>query len=323
VRAPVLIILVAAITAGLAGCSPTSADLTTADCAGTPAGSASNAVTVTGDFDTKPTVDFATPLSSKTTERTVIVAGDTNSPVAGENYVAQIDLTLYNGTTGAEVTSTDYSGTGRAEFYMNTDVMLPGFVKSLQCVQAGTRVVGVIPPSDGFGDTGSANYSISADDSLVFVADVVSVSAGFATGVDQAPTDGLPTVTLNEKHEPTVTIPSTDPPADLQLAVLKQGDGDVVGEGDTVTVQYYGMNWNTGTVFDQSWANSGPTSFTTTGVVEGFGKALVGQKAGSQVIVVIPPDLGYGPQGGNASAGIGATDTLVFVIDILATVPTP
>jgi FKBP-type peptidyl-prolyl cis-trans isomerase len=321
VRATVLIVLVAAVTAGLAGCSPTTPDLATGDCVGTASGSASNAVTVTGDFDTKPTVDFAKPLSTQNTERTVIVAGDPNAPLTDENYVAQIDLTLYNGTTGAEITSTDYSGTGRAEFYMNQDVLLPGFVKSLQCVPTGTRVVGVIPPEDGFGDAGSANYSISADDSLVFVADVVSVSPGFATGVDQAPVDGLPTVTLNDKHEPTVTIPSVDPPAELQISVLKQGDGDVVAEGDSVTLQYYGINWNTGTVFDQSWANSGPTALTTTGVVDGFGQALVGQKIGSQVLVVIPPELGYGPSGGNDGAGIAATDTIVFVIDILATTP--
>ncbi|MGN6503185.1 MAG: FKBP-type peptidyl-prolyl cis-trans isomerase, partial [Pseudolysinimonas sp.] len=45
----------------------------------------------------------------------------------------------------------------------------------------------------------------------------------------------------------------------------------------------------------------------------------VGQTVGSRVVVIIPPDQGYGPQGGNASAGIAADDTLVFVVDILAT----
>jgi peptidylprolyl isomerase len=35
------------------------------------------------------------------------------------------------------------------------------------------------------------------------------------------------------------------------------------------------------------------------------------------VLVVIPPDKGYG-EAGNANAGISGTDTLVFVVDILA-----
>ena len=39
---------------------------------------------------------------------------------------------------------------------------------------------------------------------------------------------------------------------------------------------------------------------------------------GSQVLAVIAPADGYGPQGGNSSAGIGKDDTLVFVIDILS-----
>jgi FKBP-type peptidyl-prolyl cis-trans isomerase len=323
VRTPVVIILVAAVAASLAGCSPSAPTAGPDGCVATAAGSASDSVKVSGDFDAKPTIDFAQPLSATVTERTVVIAGDPSKPVAGVNDMAEIDLTLYNATTGSLVTSTEYSGTGRAEFYMNESVMLPGIVKTLQCAPVGTRVVGVIPPADAFGDAGSSNYSISADDSLVFVADVVSITHGYATGVDQSPTDGLPTVTLNDKHEPTITIPSTDPPAELQIDVLKKGDGDVVGDGDTVTVQYYGIDWNTGTVFDQSWANAGPTSFATTGVVDGFGQALVGQATGSQVLVVIPPELGYGPQGGNEGAGIAATDTIVFVIDILKTAPTP
>jgi peptidylprolyl isomerase len=35
------------------------------------------------------------------------------------------------------------------------------------------------------------------------------------------------------------------------------------------------------------------------------------------MLLVIPPDQGYGPQG-NEQAGIAGTDTLVFVVDILA-----
>ena len=46
-------------------------------------------------------------------------------------------------------------------------------------------------------------------------------------------------------------------------------------------------------------------------------KGLVGQKVGSQVLLVIPPADGYG-EAGAPNAGIGATDTLVFVIDLLA-----
>jgi FKBP-type peptidyl-prolyl cis-trans isomerase len=35
------------------------------------------------------------------------------------------------------------------------------------------------------------------------------------------------------------------------------------------------------------------------------------------VLLIIPPDKGYGPEG-NTQAGISGTETLVFVVDILA-----
>ncbi|BDZ51012.1 peptidyl-prolyl cis-trans isomerase [Frondihabitans sucicola] len=116
--------------------------------------------------------------------------------------------------------------------------------------------------------------------------------------------------------QPKVTIPKTAAPKTLQLEVLKKGSGATVPSGGSVTVQYQGTLWRTGEVFDQSWG-SGPATFSTDKVVAGFQKAIVGQTVGSQVLVVVPPVDGYGTAG-NDTAGIKGTDTLVFVIDILA-----
>lgn len=52
-------------------------------------------------------------------------------------------------------------------------------------------------------------------------------------------------------------------------------------------------------------------------LIPGFDEGLVGQTVGSRVLLVIPPDKGYGTAG-NSQAGISGTDTLVFVVDILA-----
>lgn len=56
-------------------------------------------------------------------------------------------------------------------------------------------------------------------------------------------------------------------------------------------------------------------------VIQGWDKGLVGQKVGSRVELVIPPDLGYGAQG---QGDIKPNATLVFVVDILksTTIPT-
>ena len=52
-------------------------------------------------------------------------------------------------------------------------------------------------------------------------------------------------------------------------------------------------------------------------MIPGFDEGLIGQTVGSRVVLVIPPDKGYGAEG-NSQAGISGTDTLVFVVDILA-----
>lgn len=107
------------------------------------------------------------------------------------------------------------------------------------------------------------------------------------------------------------------PPTELVLKVLKEGTGAIVKSGDAVTVDYQGTNWTSNTVFDQSYGRA-PATFTTGGVVPGFGAALVGQKVGAQVVVGIPPEFGYGTAG-QSSAGIAGTDTLVFIVEIKAT----
>jgi FKBP-type peptidyl-prolyl cis-trans isomerase len=52
-------------------------------------------------------------------------------------------------------------------------------------------------------------------------------------------------------------------------------------------------------------------------VIQGWDQGLIGKHVGDRVLLVIPPALGYGPSGGQSSAGIGANDTLIFVVDIV------
>ncbi len=79
------------------------------------------------------------------------------------------------------------------------------------------------------------------------------------------------------------------------------------------------MNWDTGEVFDSSWQNGAPISIAGNTYVEGFIQALEGQKVGSQVLVVIPPALGYGEEASDQNPLAG--QTLVFVVEIQDTAP--
>ena len=80
------------------------------------------------------------------------------------------------------------------------------------------------------------------------------------------------------------------------------------------------MVWRTGQIFDSSWARGFPESFRLGAgqVLPGWEKGLTGLPVGSRVLLVIPPRLGYGKAGD--APDVGAHDTLVFVIDILAAV---
>ena len=84
-------------------------------------------------------------------------------------------------------------------------------------------------------------------------------------------------------------------------------------------MQYSGVRWSTGEVFDASWSKGAPTALVTTEVIEGYRPALEGQRIGSQVLVVIPPAHAYGEGAINDDDLTG--ETLVFVVDLLAAAP--
>ncbi|ROS54630.1 peptidylprolyl isomerase [Frigoribacterium sp. PhB24] len=285
------------------------------DCKAPASGELSDGVDVTGEVEAKPEVSFDTPLEVATTQRTTLVQG--SGEVAGQGAVANVRIAVYDAGTGAEVTSAGFDeGQQPTQLTVSTDYYVPGIVDAIACVPSGSRTVTVASAADM--TTATAGEQAATPTPVVIVADVVSIVPTKATGEAQPPQDGFPTVELADDGQPTVTIPpGTEPPSDLRIEVLKKGDGPVVPDPANVTVQYQGVNWTTGEVFDQSWGKGTPTPFSTDQVVPGFAKAMIGQTVGSQVVVIIPPAEGYG-EAGQPSAGIGGTDTLVFVIDVLA-----
>ena len=315
------IALAGVLALSLVACSGTTNGDSAGSCVATKAGASSDKVAVKGKFGAEPTVKFTTPLTAKATQRTVDIAG--KGTVAQSGSAVSINYSVYNATTGKRIDTTGFGKAKAQPLTLDKKSLIPGLYKAVACSAAGSRISAVIPPVDAFGTTGSASLGIGAKDSIIFVIDVVSAKKPVtplkkANGAAQPAPKGLPTVTLAASGEPTVTIPKTDPPTTLQIADLKKGSGATVKDGASVTVHYTGVIWGTGKVFDSSWTKGTPATFQTSGVIPGFGKALVGQKVGSQVIAVIPPADGYGTAG-QAGAGISGTDTLVFVVDILAT----
>jgi peptidylprolyl isomerase len=139
-----------------------------------------------------------------------------------------------------------------------------------------------------------------------------------ATGTTVAPKPGLPTVRTDAAGRPTITLPRSAPPSDLVVQPLIVGRGAKVQRGQQVRAQYLGVVWPGGREFDSSWRRGTAAGFTVGrgDIVAGLDRGLVGQSVGSRVLVVVPPDDGYGAAG-NAAFGVRGTDTLVFVVDLL------
>ncbi len=106
-------------------------------------------------------------------------------------------------------------------------------------------------------------------------------------------TTDVPEVTFDADDAPVVTLPASGPPTELLLAVLEEGDGEVVTAADSPSLDYQGTSWQTGEVFDQSYGSS-PIALPATGYVPGFSAAIIGQKVGSTLLMSIPPEFGYG-----------------------------
>ncbi|GAA4148095.1 FKBP-type peptidyl-prolyl cis-trans isomerase [Leifsonia shinshuensis] len=322
VRRSLSVLTAALVVAGLAACSSSSPapsasnTAAAATCQNVKSGSASDSIKVSGSFLKSPDVTVPAPLKTGDVERSVVIKGKGAEAKAGSSV--DIALAAYNGTTGKELTaSAGFDGQPTQTITVDDKAFVPGLVRAVECLPVGSRVVLTAPAKTAFGNADISQFKLTSKDSVVFVADIADIAPTRANGTPVAPTPGFPTVKDDAKTgEPSITIPKADPPTETKIAVLKQGDGETVQSGDTVTVQYKGVLWRNGQMFDSSWSRGQVASFQTTGVVKGFQKALEGQKVGSQVIAIVPPADGYGAQG---SGEIKATDTMVFVIDILKT----
>jgi peptidylprolyl isomerase len=117
--------------------------------------------------------------------------------------------------------------------------------------------------------------------------------------------------------KPRIPKPEGDPPTQLVVDDVVEGEGAAAKAGDNLTVQYVGVSYSTGEQFDASWDGGQPFPFTLGQgmVIPGWDQGLEGMKAGGRRTLVIPPDLAYGSQG--SPPAIAPNETLVFVIDLL------
>src|SRR3954466_4316537 len=117
--------------------------------------------------------------------------------------------------------------------------------------------------------------------------------------------------------KPEIDFPDFDPPSDLEITDLVEGDGDEAAAGQTVRVHYVGVAHSTGEEFDASYNRGAPLEFRlgVGQVISGWDQGVQGMKVGGRRRLTIPPHLAYGDRG--AGGVIAPGETLIFVVDLL------
>lgn len=246
-------------------------------------------VGVTGAFGSVPVVTFTPPLPLAESSVETLIEGDGRELVADEPVV--LTLTAYDGEDGGLVENRQV-GEVRTLMLTQEDVgadLYPVLVGARE----GSRLLVRQPVNEQ-----------GKDRMLVLVIDVRYTTA---RGEPETPAEGLPTVAVAEDGTPTITLPEGDPPDKLIVQPLLRGDGAQVRPGQDVTVQYTGVAWESGEMYDSTWADGKvPRTLILEDTIPGLRDGLLDQTVGSQVLLVIPPAQARG------------TDTLVLVVDVLA-----
>jgi peptidylprolyl isomerase len=263
-------------------------------------------VTVEGEVGAKPTITFDPSYAGDGESVKVVSTG--TGPVVEADQLVTFEYVTVSGIDGTE-TDSSYGTGSKPTVLLSTQQILPIVPQALVGQPVGSRVLAA---TDQAGEVAGVW--------TVFFFEITAASTPLSgpSGEPVAPPAGLPAVS-DVDGTPTITMPGSEAPTALVVQPLVKGNGAVVEAGQTIVANYVGAVWASGTVFDSSFERGAPVAFLIgqQQVIVGWDEGLVGQTVGSRMLLVIPPDKGYGSTG-NPDAGISGTDTLVFIVDILA-----
>lgn len=264
-------------------------------------------VTATGTLGEKPTVKFKTPMTVQDNTYAVLQKGDGDTIEKGDRVCAQ--GIAINVKDGSELMSTWEENTPECSILLSDS--------NLESIEQYKTMIGQkLNTSIAFG----VNDSNSSGTSYILVYTLISKSKDLTRATGEVVADipaNLPKVTLGKKGKPSIDMNGQGSVDEQITQTLIKGTGAEITDSNTAVVKYTG--WLTdGTQFDSSWDKN--TTFdadvSSSGqIIQGWKDGLIGQTVGSQVLLVIPPDKGYGD---TDSGSIPANSTLVFVVDILA-----
>ncbi|CAM3816892.1 FKBP-type peptidyl-prolyl cis-trans isomerase [Isoptericola cucumis] len=251
-------------------------------------------VQVTGAVGEPPALDYGTPYEVTRPGARSIWPGTGEPVVDGEPVL--LNMYAEDGRDGSVISSTFIDAP--AWYTMSPESLGTNLYDTLRGERVGARLL-LVEEDDGV--------------PVVLVIDVLPTRA---SGSEVPPVDGLPKVERSDDGTPSVTVPSdAAPPEDLVVQPLVRGSGPQVQVGQVVTMRFTAVRWSNGKVFDTTWSAGTRPQSATVGIgqlIDGLDQGLLEQTVGSQLMLVVPPSLGYG----GTSSDL-ADQTLVYVVDIL------
>jgi peptidylprolyl isomerase len=151
---------------------------------------------------------------------------------------------------------------------------------------------------------------------LVLLAACSSAGTGVSApsvldGITVSGTNKAPTVTFKTKP---LSVKATT------TKVVTAGHGAKLVKANSIVFNYTLFNAKDGKQIETSYGKGTvPLDLSSAGLMKGLGTGLTGQLVGSRLLLAIPPADAFGAQG-NAQAGVGPTDTIVFLIDVISAI---
>jgi len=267
----------------LGGCSAVIAD---------PDAGSIDDITVSEDASGIPVLDFTSGLKYSKVQSEVLWSGDGDRLNANDRIL----LDMYSVSLESGVVLVDTFSDLPRMYLLVPELVGQELYDVLVDERVGARILHVTPPVEGYEGHGA-------------VALLVDVLPACAQGETLPPKEGMPEVTLDPSGQPTITIDDAmDPPIGLEVSTLILGSGEQVRPGSKIVANYYAVDYDTGEVYDSSWEDGEGPLKAQVGVGElplGLDQGLIDRTEGSQILLIVPPELAYGD------------GTLVFVVDLL------
>jgi peptidylprolyl isomerase len=300
----------------LAGCGSDSSSSSSSESSSSgSSGKGWDTAQVSGAVGSDATITFNGEVTDSTQSTKVLEEGDGDTVQEGDSLILQ--TVIADGTTQKTVASS-YSDHQPQVVSLSSQVQKL-FLDALSGKTIGSRVAVYAPAEAIFGSAGNPQLGVSQKDTIAIVFDLVGQPVTKPDGKKHAAPSWFPKTTKTKGVISGLDFKGTPKPdGKLRSATVYDGTGAVVKKGQTLFARYLGMVYDGTKPFDENFSGTDPAAFQIGAgkVIKGWDKVLVGQHIGSEVVLAIPPQDGYG-KAGKPDAGIKGTDTLYFVVDIV------